>query len=339
MLRTLALIALLLPGRAFAEPDHQAIAERTLAVLKVESTRFKDRTEDLRGAECGPDKGDHVHARFNAAWDAWMHLHPLRFGPLEEEDRALQIAFWPDSRGTTGRRVARLLKAQDPVVDDPSAFAKVSVAARGFYALERLLYDDEGPIALSDPYRCQYITAVTADLHRLAEETADAWAQDWGTRLIRAGAPENDTFLAAEEVSLRLFASLTGALDETLKTRLAAPLGSFDRPKPRIAEARRSNRSLDQIVLNVEAVGSIALATFGPEMSEGAKAQISRALEGVREASAEIRSLGSLPKVITENRLKVEILAQRVAFLAETLRATVGPELGIAEGFNSADGD
>ncbi|MEM0922413.1 MAG: imelysin family protein [Pseudomonadota bacterium] len=342
MIRRLFLAAILTPSLALAAPDHQAVAERTLAQVTSASAGFAAATEALRGAApaaCEAIDAEVLQTRFHAAWDAWMALHPMRFGPLEDEDRALQIAFWPDSRGTTGRTVSRALKSQNLPLDDPSAFGNGSVASRGFYALERLLFNDDGAIPLTDPYRCRYVAAVAVDLDRLADEIAASWAGPWGTRVSTAGAPGNDTYLAADEVSLRLFASLTGSLDETIKTRITVPLGSFQKPKPRVAEARRSGRSLQQIALNTQAVGSAALTIFGPELSSEAVGQIEAALAAVEDSLADLRAIGMLPEVLVSDQLKVEILGQKVTGLNNALRATVGPGLGIAEGFNSADGD
>ena len=55
--------------------------------------------------------------------------------------RAFAIAFWPDSRGATPKTLAELISAEDPVIYSREEFAAVSIAARGFHALEFLLFD------------------------------------------------------------------------------------------------------------------------------------------------------------------------------------------------------
>ena len=104
MIRALLLV-LLAPGLAMAEPNHKAIGTRSLQMLEASSVAFAATTEQLRisaPSRCAEIDEEALHTHFNLAWDAWMGLSQMRFGPLEEEDRALQIAFWPDSRGSPG---------------------------------------------------------------------------------------------------------------------------------------------------------------------------------------------------------------------------------------------
>ena len=65
---------------------------------------------------------------------------PLRAG-ARRTTPASRIAFWPDTKGSTPRTLAAMIAGEDPVVDDPAAFAGVSVAARGLFALDWLLFD------------------------------------------------------------------------------------------------------------------------------------------------------------------------------------------------------
>lgn len=74
-----------------------------------------------------------------------MGVSHLRFGPLEEGETGFAIAFWPDARNTTPRTLAALQAKQDPVVDDPAAFAHVSIAGRGLFALDALLAEAPRP--------------------------------------------------------------------------------------------------------------------------------------------------------------------------------------------------
>ncbi|MEM7506751.1 MAG: imelysin family protein [Pseudomonadota bacterium] len=339
-----ALIALLaLPAFAHAEPDHTAIAERSAAAVAIPaSSAFADAANALQAAApalCDEIDPDALRARFHTAWDAWMALQHLRFGPLEEADRTLQVAFWPDSRGTTGKTVARMLKSEASVFDASGDFAASSVAGRGFHALERLLYDDQGPIALNTPYRCRYVAAVAADLDRLAAEIAQAWASTWAPLMRTAGAASNDVFLAPEEVSQRLFATLSGALEETETARLVKPLGRFDKARPRLAEAWRSGRSLRQIRLIIDAAETMMVEVFGPELSPDGLESAVRAVARAETALARVEEIGPLPEAIVESRIRVEVLQQSIAGLSQAMRQVVGPDLGLIEGFNATDGD
>lgn len=336
------LLALALASKAQAV-DHQAIAERAVAVVLPAAQGFADAAAALAEAApggCADTEGDLVRARFNAAWDAWLALQPYRFGPLAEDQRALQIAFWPDPRGMTSRTVERLLATEAAPLDDPAAFAEISVAGRGLPSLERLLYDDAGPVALDDAFRCRYVAAAADDLARLAAATAAGWRDPWARRMADAGGPGNDAFLAPREVTARLYSTLIAALEETAAQRLAPPLGTFDAPRPRLAEAWRSGRSLAQVRGIVDAAETELRKVFLPELGAQAQAAIESALDTVHENLDRVAEAGGIPKAVAGiNRIRVEVLMQSIERLVVALRQHLGPGIGVAEGFNASDGD
>ncbi|MBK0398244.1 imelysin family protein [Limibaculum sp. M0105] len=338
-----AALALLAPS-ARAETDHRAVATRILeAVILPGSDAFADaaaRLADAAAAECAEVDAAVLRERFHLAWDAWMAIQHFRFGPLQEGDRAFAIAFWPDERGATGRTVARVLKAQDPAVDDPAAFAELPVSTRGFFALERLLWDDTGSAAPIDDYQCRYVAAGAADLSRLGAEIAARWRDPWAETVTTAGEPGNVTFLAASEVTQRLLAVMLAALAETRKDRIATPLGSFDRPRPRLAEAWRSGRSLRQIRLLLEAVEATVRRGFMPELSPARAEALDAAFRDVFARLATAEEAAPLSEAVAgQGRIRVEALGQAVARLEVAVRDGLGPDLGITQGFNAADGD
>lgn len=335
------MIAITLSKLAYAETDHRALADRLLSEVilpGVEDFRQATVVLSASAATCGDGSESDFRDQFHATWDAWMAIQHLGFGPLEQDNRALQIAFWPDGRGRTAKTVARLVKAEDPIVDDPSGFAKISVAGRGLYALERLLYEDKGE-RLATPYICRYRKAAAEDLERLATEIATEWNGEWVEAVKTAGAPENTIFLAPEEVSQRLLATLNGSLDLTVRLRLGKPLGSLNKPKPRLAEAWRSGRSLRQIDLIVAAARKTFDAAFVPDLTPEEVGQVTAVFATIMTAQRDVAAAGDLQEAVVMDRLKVEILQGAIQRLAEALTGTVGVQLGIAKGFNSADGD
>lgn len=345
MLRLILAAALAVaPVAARAEPDHRAVAARVLeAVILPRVDAFADATARLAEAapaECRATDAVVLRKRFHQAWDAWMAIQHLRLGPLEEENRAFAIAFWPDERGAIGRTVARVLAARDPVVDNPLAFAQLSVAARGFHALERLLWDDAGAVVPADAYRCRYAAAAAADLARLGAEIAAGWRDPWAGTVRSAGEPGNVNFLAPPEVTQRFVAVVLAALAETAKDRIAAPLGSFERPRPRMAEGWRSGRSLRQIRLVLEAVEATMRAGFIPELTPEGAAALDAAFGDAFARLATAEEVAPLTEAVAgPGRIRVEALGLAVERLEAAIRDGLGPELGIARGFNAADGD
>ncbi len=270
---------------------------------------------------------------YQEAFDAWMGISHLRFGPLEVDGRALAIGFWPDSRGMVPRTVARLIAEEDSAAGDPEAFAEVSVAGRGLFALERLLYDEDLSGYSADDYTCELASAISSDLSRMAQDLQTDW--DAHARVMRsAGAEDNSTYLSQKEAAQTLYTALMTGLEFTKDQRLGRPLGTFDRPRPNWAEAYRSDRPLRNIVLSLEALHDLARAL--PEapipITEAAFAdalQVAAELDDPRLAGVEDPA----------DRLKVEILQQRIDLLQDAVAGEIGGALGLTQGFNAQDGD
>lgn len=142
MIRPLAFAAGLALALA-AGAARGGVAEAVQAHVMPGLERFHAGTEGLARAAARDCTAGALRPHYQAAFDAWMGISHLRFGPLEEQGRALAIGFWPDTRGMVRDTVARLIAQADPVVGDPGAFAEVSVAGRGLFALERLLYEPD----------------------------------------------------------------------------------------------------------------------------------------------------------------------------------------------------
>ncbi|MEM9761204.1 MAG: imelysin family protein [Pseudomonadota bacterium] len=341
------LAALLLLGfisvSARAEPDYAAAADRVLSeVIQPGTTAFEEATATLRQAAalgCSDIDPAALQDAFHGAWDAWMAIQHLRFGPLEDESRSLQIAFWPDSRGTVSRTVSRLLATESAPVEDKDAFSKLSVGARGFPALERLLYDESGPVPFDDAFRCAYTAAVAADLERVANEINGAWSGAFSTIWTTAGEEGNTVFLAPKETSQRIFVVTLGALEETVRHRLGTPLGTITAVRPKLAEARRSGRSLRQIGLVLDATERTLMTTFGPALEVGERTALTDAYTSARRDLDGVAELGDLPAALSVSRIRVEVLQQSIERIATVMRAEIGPSLGISKGFNAADGD
>ncbi len=292
---------------------------------------FADATKALETAagDCAPAA---VRPAWNAAFDAWMGVSHLRFGPVEEEGRSVVIAFWPDARGATPKALAGLISAEDPIIDTPEGTAQISVAARGLYALEYLLYDPQ--FADSGPYGCALVQALTADLAAIAGAVNDDWQDSFAETLRMAGAADNATYLSDREAKQALFTALLTGLEFTADQRLGRPMGTFERPRPTRAETWRSERSLRNVVLSLQAMSGLAQA-----LTDGAAPQTEAALAHAVDLAEKLDDPVFAGVSDPTGRLKVEVVQQAVRAPRETALTEIGPSLGVAPGFNSADGD
>ncbi len=293
---------------------------------------FADSTASLRDAaaeSCAPQT---LKSDWNAAFDAWMGVSHLRFGPVEEEGRSVIIAFWPDERGMTPKGLSGLIADEDPIIDKPGGIKDVSVAVRGLYALEFLLYDPE--FDATAPYTCTLIRAVTADLADIAADVSDAWQNGYGETLRTAGAEENSTYLTENEGLQVLYTSLVSGLEFTANERLGRPLGTFDRPRPNRAETRRSERSLRNVALSVAALQELTDTLVDAPIPE-----TDAAFERAAQTATELGDPTFASVADPGARLKVEILQQKVKAAEVAVLSEVGPALGVSQGFNAGDGD
>ncbi len=321
-------LAAMIPAAALAGP-----AEVVEAHILPGTAAFSQATDALAksaGADC---RAVALRAPWNAAFDAWLGIGHLAFGPIEADGRALGIAFWPDTRGLVQKTVAALIANQDPAANDPEEFAQVSVAGRGLFAMERLLYDPALADYAEDDYRCGLVRAIATDLARTGAGIDTEWREDHAQRLQTAGAPGNDTYLSADEATQTLYTALLTGLEFTADQRLGRPMGSAERPRPNRAEARRSGRSLRNVTLSLTALQELAqtLSDAPTPRTDAAFAEALAAAERPDPVFADVTTV--------QGRLRVEALQQRVRAISDAVQQEIGPALGVRAGFNSADGD
>ncbi|MFN5995636.1 MAG: imelysin family protein [Paracoccaceae bacterium] len=266
---------------------------------------------------------DTLRPAFHTAYDAWMQVNHLTLGPAEEDGHGLAVLFWPDPKGS-GWKAQRALLDAPPTAGD---MAQQSVAARGLPALERLLYPAQA--LATDP--CPLIQMTADDMAATAATLAQGWGP-FGDLMLTAGEPDNTRFLKPEEATQALFTQLATGLESLADRRIGRPLGTFDKPRPDLAEAHASARWVRNIALSLTALKDLAL-TLNPDSP--------KTLAAFDHAIALAEGLDPDIDRITDPQawLKLEILQQAVRTTRDTAIAELGPALGVELGFNSQDGD
>ena len=313
-----------------AAPAHADVADAVNDRILPDLAAFRGATRalaDTAAQTCDPAA---LRPAWNAAFDAWIPVSFLRLGPAEEHGRILAIAFWPDPKGIGARQLRQLRASQDPVVTDPAGFAERSVALRGFFALERLLYPAE---PLTGDYICALIRATSADLARVAAEIDQGWRDDFAQTLLSAGEPGNTRYLTEAEAKQALFTQLMTGFEFTADQRLGRPLGTFDRPRPERAEARASARSQRNVELSLQALLAFGQALAGPLPET--RANVERALAAANALNDPDFSGLAQP----QGHVRAEALQGLVRSAQDSAGAEAGAALGVDIGFNSADGD
>lgn len=333
----LSVVISVIPIAALSETSNPVIrnivAEHILPrfeALALSSERLVNAAE----ADCSPTS-ETLRAAYGTAFDDWVLASHLRFGPTETEDRAFALAFWPDSRGATPRALNALIADQDPVSASPTDYSQVSIAARGFYALEFLLFDDVLIDAGEPDYHCTLVRTISRDIALTTTAISDDWHADYAATLLTPG--PDGLYRSDEEALQEAFKALTTGLQFTSETRLGRPLGRFDQPRPTRSEARRSGRSAHHVKLSLSALRDLAgrLTETDPDLALSLDHKFGRALSQLNDLDDPAFAGVADP----QSRLKIEVIQQSVEAIRAEVRDDLGPTLGVAAGFNSLDGD
>lgn len=312
---------------SLASPTRADVAEAVDQVILPGYAAFRQTTaalSDQTGTTCDPAA---LRPAFDAAFDAWMQVQHLQLGPAEAEGRALAINFWPDPKGSGAKAQAELIDTKNPVATDPAAFAQLSVSARGFPALERLLFSAPPP----EGYACTLVQATTADLARLAAEIDTGWQQGFAAQLTAPG--PGGSYLSPAEARQALLTQLVIGVDRLGDDRLGRPLGTFHKPRPDRAEAIASGRSLRNVQQSLIGLRALAAALV-PEAP-----QTMAAFDRAEKLATDLNDPVFAGVDDPSGRLKVEILQQALHAVRDAAMSEMAGKLGVALGFNAADGD
>ncbi|SDX90164.1 hypothetical protein SAMN05444358_11515 [Ruegeria halocynthiae] len=336
-MRTLTFVtAILLPMGAHAQDSAPILMDVTETHILPRFAKLTDTTEALATTaqtDCEPGSSD-LRAAYGTAFDSWISASHLRFGPTETDDRAFAMAFWPDTKGFTPKALSQHINTEDAAVDSPEAYAETSIAGRGFLALERMLYDPAIAEQGNAAYRCALIRAIATDI----DQNANAMHTDWQSYAPNMTQPGDDSpYRSGDEAMQELYRALTTGLEFTADTRLGRPLGTFERPRPNRAEARRSERSLRHVELSLIALRDLTarLSFDHPEIAADLEAAFARAIDRAQSLNDPAFADVGTP----QGRIRVEALQQSINDIREIASTKLGPTLGISAGFNSLDGD
>lgn len=179
-----------------ATPAVAGVEEAVNDYILPHLAAFTEAAEVLDDAAQANCEAEGLVGPYNAAFDGWMAVADVRLGPSEQG--ALSLSFWPDKRGFTERTLADLISNKDPVVEDQAAFEEISIAARGFFALERMLYDSQFNDYAEGDYACTLVRALTRDVVDQATALQAQW-NDFAPLLLDPGSAGNTTYLDEAE--------------------------------------------------------------------------------------------------------------------------------------------
>ena len=322
-MRLASLVALL------ATPALSDVSEVLSQHIVPGHARLVQATAALDAAAEADCRAESLHPAYHAAYDAWIAVSHIQFGPIEDQGLNLAMAYWPDPKNSTGKALSRLSSARDPVVDTAEGFDEVSAAAQGFSALERLLFESQ-PDA---DYACRLTRAITDGLARKSARLSDGWDRH-ATLMRQAGETGNARYQSTGEVQRTLYTALLTGLEFLHDQRLGRPLGTYDRPRPRRAEARRSGRSLRHVE------GTLAtLHVLATLMAETETPRTTAAFQVAQDRAAALNDPTLAGVADPATRFRVEVLQNAVRAIQVAVVEEIGRPMGLSAGFNALDGD
>ena len=283
-----------------------------------------------------------VRAAFGESMDAWQRAWPFGVGPVMRGAGRARIAFWPGRPGSAARQMRKVLRTRDESLLDPGQLAGKSVAVKDLQALERLLFD-----VPRDAYTCGLAGAIARYQSNLAEEIVHEWTKEGGFRqaVIAAGAA-SDEYADDAEAARDVMRVLSESLDAVIAQKLEAPLGeSAAKAKPKRAESWRSERSMRNIVLNIESIRALVETSGGfadlvtahgeSELADSLRNGLANAESNARAVVEPLRDAVSDPG----ERAKVLDLLASLRALRAQVTGPLSRATGLLVGFNSQDGD
>ncbi|MFB2593500.1 imelysin family protein [Paracoccus sp. p4-l81] len=320
----------LLAALTLAAPARADVAQAVDQVIRPAYAQLAGSAATLADAARADCDGPGLAAPFQAVWDDWAAIDFLRLGPVEQGGRAQAISFWPDVKSSGLRAQQALIDADAPAIDDPAAFADLSVALRGLAGLERLIYPSR--LRADEGVRCRMIRATADDLARMTAGLRDDW-QTFAPELTQPGQGATPAYLTRAEAEGAIFTQIVTGLGALADTRLGRPLGTFDKPHPDRAEAAAAGRSMANVIASLTGMQALTRALHDP--APRSQAGFDQALALARALPDDALARVDDPQIW----LKVEILQQRIQALRDTVQAEVGGALNLSVGFNARDGD
>jgi predicted lipoprotein len=288
-----------------------------------------------------------AQSTFGDLVEAWSRIEIVRVGPVLDDNRFERILFFPDRKGTGLKQVQAALAKPDPSVTSVETLKGKSVAMQGLGALEFVLFGTgaETLTTTEGSYRCQYGTAIAANLQRLGSELSAAWDAPTGVAAAwKAPGPDNPLYRDEAEAAKELLGVLVHAAETIRDQRIEQFYkGEPKKALPRQAIYWRSGNTFRSITANIEAVRAL-LDTSGMVdlLAEGNRSVVSSTdfvARSLSRVSGDIKP--DVAKVFEDPAqiAKLDFLLLNSRDLILRLNNDLGGGIGLAAGFSFSDGD
>lgn len=339
--------------------EHQQLTKQTLELhirpLHADFAASTMQQKALWDTFCSTPKSDlsTLQQAYKRTLVARARIEPITFGPVQLDNRADRLIFWPDRKQLAKRQVINAIRHQDPLVVDDITLPQQSVALQGFTALEQILYaPDIDSVGIPSPigrFRCRFGQSVAANIASIASQLEQAWQapEGYSQWLLNPG-PANPVYLSDDETTREISLALTKGLEQLLSRKMLRPLGLIDprlKPTPApfsdskmtaayiggIADGLQhlySNSGLLEIIRIRERQRSVSISSTVESTLQWMKAHAAR---------LQAHNDGSLSNPQARNDLL--IYGNALEQLMIKTDAVFTDVLGLSLGFNANDGD
>jgi len=313
-------------------PAYQTFAQAS-AVLAETANGFCTRVT--------PENLGQLQDAFVDSFSGWEGVQHIQFGPITYFNWNYRLQFWPDDNGTGARQLNILLASGDAAALELETFARQSVGVQGFPALERLLFEEDSLAKLqSEPFRCQLVQTIAANLNAIADGVYTQWVDEFRQTIVTAD--ERGFFESAQDATVDFMKALVESIRRNQQQKLEAALGENQAgARPRRAEAWRSERSVANLQLNLVALGQLFNAgepalrsTLLPADLPGIDASFQQAHDALAALPVSMTAALETP----EGYAKLQLARDALDALFESLEAAL-KNTDLYLGFNSLDGD
>ncbi|MGB0662646.1 MAG: imelysin family protein [Pontibacterium sp.] len=313
-------------------PRYQALAETSATLASKVAATCND-----------PGQLDEAKTAYHQAMDAWQGIQHMQVGPVTTLMRNFSMQYWPDTKNQGSRHLGKLLASNDPSQISQDALAHASIAVKGFPAMERLLFSDKELTG----FRCDTAAAISQYIATQAKDITLEWP-DFRDNGLATAADVNDYYDEQLEAFVDVMKALVEPVEALRDQKLLRPLGaSIEKAAPRRAESWRSERSLKNLKLNLQALSELynglnAEHTLSSLLVASGHGEID---QQIVQAFAQIdQHLANMPEAMAplltspEGYQNLVAVADEVKVLNYALNDAMDA-LEIQLGFNSRDGD
>ncbi len=331
-------------------PQHE-IFEKTTHALEESAQKF---CRDIN-----LDTLANIREAYFSVNDAWMQLQHFHHGPIHKERRIYRIQLFPDKRNAVGKHLNKLLKSADRTRLTSENFVRLSTALQGLSALEHLLFSEDYPLNsfrdadTEQNFQCALVVAISQNLNVIAQRALREWQQDiplyeqfFNVKKYPIAQDDADPELRARtEVTAIIFYSYHTQISHIINSKLKMPLGkSIEKSRPHWREMRYSQRSLENIKINLTALETLYDLSYAPYIQlkkdgDGTHQKIKRAYRNIQKHIDSFQMpLGQAVKDPT-GRGQVEALINKLEGLYRETMTLMAKTLAVPLRFNGIDGD